>query len=182
MNRTQGGDHYGRLSIGLHWLMLALLVAVYAFIELRGLFPKGSDPREAMKAVHFMLGLAVLALASVRLAVRFGTTTPRIEPDPSRWQKVLAACMHAVLYLFMIGLPLVGWLLLSAKGKPIPFFGLELPALIAPDKDLAGRLKELHEVVATAGYFLIGLHAAAALFHHYLARDNTLQRMLPSRG
>ncbi|MNP75825.1 hypothetical protein D3C76_1729480 [compost metagenome] len=82
----------------------------------------------------------------------------------------------------MIGAPLAGWLILSAAGKPIPFFGLELPALIGPDKELAGQIKELHELAGTAGYWLIGLHAVAALFHHYVSRDNTLVRMLPGRG
>jgi superoxide oxidase len=70
---------------------------------------------------------------------------------------------------------------LSASGKPIPFFGLELPALLGPDKALAGDIKEVHETVAVLGYWLIGLHAAAALFHHYVRRDDVLRRMLPQR-
>ena len=53
---------YGSLSIGLHWLMFLLMIAVYATIELREFYPKGSDPREALKVWHFMLGLSVLAL------------------------------------------------------------------------------------------------------------------------
>ncbi|MGE5758408.1 MAG: cytochrome b, partial [Sideroxydans sp.] len=78
-------------------------------------------------------------------------------------------------------MPITGWLLLSATGKPVPFFGLELPALIGENKDLAKTLKDIHEFVGTAGYYLIGLHAAAALYHHYIVRDNTLLRMLPDR-
>ena len=181
MNWRNTTDRYGLLSIGLHWLMLLLIVAVYACIELRGLYPKGSDPREALKAWHFMLGLSIFVLVFLRLAVRLGTPVPRIVPDPSRWQKLSATFMHAGLYALMIGMPLVGWLLLSAEGKAIPFFGLEIPALIDQNKDLAGRLKEIHETAGTVGYFLIGFHAAAALFHHYFLRDNTLQRMLPSK-
>jgi cytochrome b561 len=76
----------------------------------------------------------------------------------------------------------LGWLVLSAAGKPIPFFGLELPALIAPNEELAKELKELHETVGTLGYWLIGLHAVAALFHHYVLKDNTLLSMLPKRS
>jgi cytochrome b561 len=76
-------------------------------------------------------------------------------------------------------MPLTGWLMLSAAGKPIPFFGLELPALIGENKALAKQIKEVHEFVGTTGYYLIGLHAAVALFHHYLRHDNTLTRMLP---
>ncbi len=72
-------------------------------------------------------------------------------------------------------------LLLSAAGKSIPFFGLQLPALIGESKSLADVIKEIHEIGGTVSYFLIGLHAAAALFHHYFVLDDTLRRMLPSR-
>jgi cytochrome b561 len=173
-------DRYGALSVGLHWFMLLLLVAVYACIELRELFPKGSEPREALKAWHFMLGLSVLSLVGLRLVARVMQPAPRIEPDPSTSQKLLAKLMHVMLYVLMIGMPIAGWLLLSAAGKPIPFFGLTLPALVDPSKSLADLIKEVHEVGGTVGYFLIGVHAAAALFHHYLKRDNTLRRMLPN--
>jgi len=53
MGLRNTADRYGSLSIGIHWLMLLLFIAVYAFIELREIYPKGSDPREAMKAWHF---------------------------------------------------------------------------------------------------------------------------------
>jgi cytochrome b561 len=172
---------YGSLSIGLHWLMLVLLVAVYACIELRQLYPKGSDPREALKLWHYMLGLSVLVLVWLRLAVHMIGPVPRIEPDPARWQKLLAKLMHVALYVLMIGLPLAGWLILSAEGKPVPFFGLELPALVGENKDLAKLVEEIHETAGVVGYWLIGLHAAAALFHHYVVRDDTLRRMLPYR-
>ena len=99
---------------------------------------------------------------------------PAIEPVPPRWQALLAKAAHFALYGLMIVLPLSGWLMLSAGGKPIPFFAWELPPLVAPSKSLARRLQEVHEAIASAGYALIGLHAAAALFHHYLLRDNTL--------
>jgi len=177
-----GTDRYGSLSIALHWLMLLLLVAVYATIELRGLFPKGSDPREAMKAWHFMLGLSVFVLVWLRLAI-YATAgpVPPVRPEPPRWQALAAKAMHVALYLFMVAMPLLGWLILSAEGKPIPFFGLNLPALTGENKQLAETVQEIHETVGEVGYWLIGLHAAAALFHHYFLRDNTLRRMLPSR-
>lgn len=162
--------------------MLLLIAAAYACIELKGNFPKGSDTRELLKQWHFMLGLSVLALLWLRLLARLIAPTPRIEPALPAWQAIPAQLMHAALYALMIGAPLAGWLILSAAGKPIPFFGLELPALIGPNKELAGQIKELHELAGTAGYWLIGLHAAAGLYHHYVARDNTLKRMLPGHN
>ena len=68
---------------------------------------------------------------------------------------------------------------MSAAGKPIPFFGLELPALVAADKALARQVLEIHETLALVGSGLVGMHALAGLYHHYVVRDNTLQRILP---
>lgn len=174
-------DRYGTFSIAMHWLMLALLVAVYACIELRELFPKGSDTREALKAWHFSLGLWVLLLVWLRLIVRITEPRPAPVPTQAGWQTAGAALMHAVLYVFMIGMPIIGWLLLSAEGKTVLFFGFRLPALTAESEDAAHRWEEIHETAGEIGYFLIGLHAAAALFHHYVQRDGTLRRMLPRR-
>ena len=125
-------QRYPFLSITLHWLMLLLLIAVYSCIELRELYPKGSDPREALKTWHFM-----------------------------------------------IIMPLAGWLILSAEGNIVPFWGLSLPSLVAENEPLAKTIEELHETTGMVGYYLIGLHAVAALFHHYVQKDNTLIRMLP---
>ena len=174
-------DRYSRWSIRLHWFMLLLLVAVYALMEFRGYFPKGSATRDLMKTWHFMLGLSVLILVVVRLVARIVGGVPPIHPAPVRWQANTAKLMHLALYLLMIGMPIVGWLTLSATGKPIPLFGLELPALLEKSKSLAHNFKEIHETAATVGYYLIGAHAAAALFHHYRQHDNTLLRMLPNR-
>jgi len=172
-------DRYHLASISLHWVMLALFIGVYASINLRELFDKGSVPRDALKSLHFMLGLLMFALVWLRLSMRAIYPAPRLQAVLPQWQAMAGKLAHLMLYAIMIGMPLLGWLILSAAGKPIPFFGLELPALIGPDKALAGQLKEIHEFVGTAGYFLIGGHAAAALFHHYVQRDNTLLRMWP---
>ena len=181
MNLKNSTLRYGSLSIGIHWLMLLLFIAVYGTIELRELFEKGSDPREALKTWHFMLGMLVFMLVWLRLAARLSGPTPAILPEPPGLQQLSSKLLHLALYLLMIGMPLTGWLMLSAAGKPIPFFGLELPALIGENKALAKQIKEVHEFVGTTGYFLIGLHTVAALYHHYIKHDNTLTRMLSGR-
>lgn len=180
-NGKSPASRYRTSSIGFHWLMLLLFVAVYASIELRQLFEKGSDPREALKTWHFMLGMLAFALAWLRLAARLSGPAPAIRPQPPRLQRLSSRLLHLALYVLMIGMPLTGWLVLSAAGKPIPFFGLELPALIGENKALAKELKGLHEAVGTTGYVLIGGHVVAALYHHYIKRDDTLMRMLPER-
>ena len=171
---------YNRWSIFLHWLMLLLFVLAYALIELRVLFDKGTPQRDLMKSLHFSVGLAIFVLVWLRLIARTLTPAPAIIPAPPAWQRAAAALVHLLLYAFMIGQPLLGWLVLSAAGKPVPFFGLTLPPLVAMDKPFAGTLEELHQTIGTFGYGLIGVHALAALVHHYVQKDNTLRRMLPS--
>lgn len=180
---TNSRDRYAGLSVGLHWLMLGLIAAVYAAIELRELFPKGSDPRELLKSAHYLLGLCVLALAVGRLGVRLlAGAPPPIEPVPSPWMRWSARAMVLALYGLMLAMPLMGLALLGADGKTLALFGQALPPLLAPDEGLAEVLEEAHETLGNIGYGLIGLHAAAALFHHYVRRDNTLARMLPRLG
>jgi cytochrome b561 len=179
MNWRNNSVRYGALSIGLHWLMLLLIAAVYACMELRFLAPRGSDFREGLKTWHFMLGLSVLLLVILRLAIRFyNGPKPPVMPRPPQWQEWLARAFHIALYALMLGMPLAGWLILSFAGKPVPFFGFELPARVAENKDLSKWVKEIHETAAVVGYYLIGFHASAALVHHYVFRDNTLRRML----
>lgn len=173
-------QRYATLSIILHWVMFLMLVAVYACIELRELYPKGSEPREALKTWHFMLGLSVFVLVWARLLTRWLKPTPEITPALPKWQQLIANIMHIALYILMIGMPIGGWLILSGEGKNIPFWGLNLPALIAENKSLAKDIEEIHETAGTVGYYLIGLHTLAGLFHHYVQGDNTLKRMLLS--
>lgn len=165
--------------IAMHWLMLVLLIAVFAFIELRELYPKGTETRELFKTFHFMTGLTVFLLVWIRLGFRALSKRPPVYPPISKWQHYVAMLTHTVLYLLMIAMPIAGWAILSAEGKPIPFWGLELPALIAENKELAHTIEELHETAGLVFYYTLALHALAALFHHNIVKDNTLRRMLP---
>lgn len=174
-------DRYSVASIALHWLMLFLIVGAYSAIEFREFFPKGSEPREALKSWHFMLGLSVLGLVWLRIAARLIWKTPHATEEGSAWQILAARLTHLALYVFMIGMPIAGWLILSAEGKPIPFFGWELPAIVGENKPLAEQIEEVHELGGNLGYWLIGIHAAASLFHHFVLRDRVLVSMMPRR-
>ena len=174
-------DRYSMASIALHWVMLALIVGAYAAIELREVFPRGSDPRDAMKAWHFMLGLSVLGLVWLRLAARLIWPAPKADVRVAPWRRVVAGTTHLALYVLMIGMPLAGWAILRAEGETVPFFGMELPPLFGTNNALAERVEEIHEIGGTIGYWLIGLHAAASLFHQLILRDRLINRMLPIR-
>lgn len=173
---------YPTTLIIIHWLTFIVLIGVYVCIEGREYFPRGSVERETMKSWHFMLGLSVFGLVWIRLLLRALTVTPAIEPPLPHWQVVFSKAVHGLLYLVMVAMPIGGWLILSGEAKPIPFFGFELPALIGPDKALAHSIEKVHKTVGTLAMYLIGLHTVAALFHHYIAHDNTLMRMLPGHG
>lgn len=168
---------YNFLSISLHWFMLLLLIAVYLSMELREIFPKGTPNYNDMKMWHYMLGLTVFILVWIRLLVHLVGKTPEIIPSPVNWQVKISKAVFVGFYVLMIGMPLSGWLMLSLGGKTIPYFGFELPALAIPDKGAKDFVEEVHEIAATVGYFLVGIHASAALFHHYIVKDNTLKRM-----
>ena len=163
--------------IALHWLMLVLIVGAYVTMEFSDVFPKDSPERIFMKTTHFSLGMSILFLVVVRIAVRLTTQTPPIVPAPNAKQELLAKLMHLAIYVFMFAMPILGWLILSSHGKSVPFWGLQIPAIMGENKEIGHLFHELHEVGATVGYFLLGLHAAAGLFHHYKMRDNTLLRM-----
>jgi cytochrome b561 len=181
MKTEDTSERYGRVTMGLHWLTFAVLIGVYACINLVEAYPEESSAADALQSWHFMLGLTVLILAAMRLASRVGRSTPAIAPPLPLWQARLAGAMHLALYGLIIIMPVLGWLTLSAAGKPIPFFGGWLPPLMAENSDMAHQLKEVHEVIGTMGYFLIGGHVFAGLFHHFITHDNTLFRMLPGR-
>jgi cytochrome b561 len=174
-------NRYGGLSIGLHWLMFFLIVGIYGCMELHEFYPRGSDIRQGLKHWHFMLGLSVFFLVWLRLLAKVWQVSPDISPDITKWQKLAAKGSHLVLYLFMLGMPIGGWLILSGEGENIPFFGLSMPPLMSENKDLAETIEDIHKLVGNIGYALIGLHAAVALFHHYIQKDNTLTRMLPGK-
>ncbi len=71
-----GGFRYGTALVAVHWFMALLMVAVFASIELRVLYAKGTEMRDFMKALHFMLGLGVLLMVTLRLAARWASPQP----------------------------------------------------------------------------------------------------------
>ena len=88
---------------------------------------------------------------------------------------------HLAIYLLFIALPLIGMVMMYWRGNPWYAFGLTMPYAPQSDFERVDTLKAIHEWLANAGYFVIGLHALAALLHHYWWKDNTLLRMMPRK-
>lgn len=168
---------YSPISVYLHWLMFILFIGAYATIELRGVFERGSEAREVIKTAHYLFGLSIFVLVWVRILGRLVTPTPDREKY-SAFQQWSAKLMFVALYTLMIVMPLLGWALVSAEGHTISIFGWSLPSLLSEDKELAHQIEDIHVTIGTVGYFLIGIHSLAALFHHYIKLDETLLRIL----
>jgi cytochrome b561 len=162
----------------IHWMTLLAVLAAVALAFGRD-WVSDDDLTEAMLTWHRSSGIAVLTLTLLRLALR------PFSPGPTHAMSPLARLAskgaHLLMYGFLIGMPMVGWLMSNAHGAAVSIGSLHLPTLLARDHDLADTLGEFHEAGAFAFMALIGLHAAAALWHHHFQKDNVLRSMWRSR-
>ena len=163
----------------LHWGIAVLMVLAYVFILGRENFERGSEARLAMVQAHFWIGLAILALMLPRLLLAFSRPAPAVSPPLPTWQAVPAKALHLLLYAMLIAQPLLGLFTAWTDGKEIfiPFTSVALPALMAESESLAHQFEDIHKLVGDAFYWVVGLHVLAALYHHFLRRDDTLRRM-----
>lgn len=170
---------YTTLAIALHWTVAALIFCAFPL----GLYMsdlKLSPLKLQLVSYHKWLGVTIFLLVLVRLAWRATHTPPALPASIAAWQQRAAHGLHHLLYVLMLGIPVSGWLMSSAKGVPVVYLGLvRLPDLVGKDKALGNALQTLH---ASLNYVLLGLvflHIAAALKHQFIDRDDTLSRMLP---
>jgi cytochrome b561 len=173
--------HYTRTAVALHWAVAGLILA--------GLFMGWtmtdmdiSPLRVRVYNYHKWVGITVLSLALFRLAWKLWHRAPPLPAMP-RWQQVSAVAAHGLLYVLMLAVPLAGWIYSNAAGFRVVYLGkLPLPNLVERDKELAATWVQIHGKLAMSLAVLVGLHVLAALQHHFLARDNTLRRMLTWRA
>ena len=173
MSRTQ----YHPASVFLHWLVFLLVVAAFITIELKGQFPKGSEARDLCKSIHGVFGQLIFLAMIIRLAIRKIYGVP--QPMNSRLLLThLAKAMHLLLYTLLLISPIFGILYFQYAGKEIHFFGLVWPQFVTPNPEMKKLVEGIHEFLGNSLYFLIGIHALAALWKHYVVKDDTLRRML----
>ena len=174
-------EQWGTVSKVLHWLVV-LLILLMAWIGLRmGDMPNGPD-KIASYALHKSVGITILMLVIARIGWRFYAGAPDGVPGTPRWQERIASLTHLALYALLLAMPLSGWILNSASGFPLQWFGLvNLPAIADKDHDLHELAEGIHEWLFWAMVTLVVMHAAAAFYHHLVQRDATLTRMLPAR-
>ncbi|MHB8915428.1 MAG: cytochrome b [Thiobacillus sp.] len=162
--------------IALHWLTALAVITAYI---------TSGNPAEAKNSLdyitgqtHVLSGLAVFALLALRLPLRLLLGTPPAEPV-SRWQQRAAGVTHFALYGLMLLVPLAGWAALAQETDAFTLGGgVSLPLLDA-HLTWVELLGEAHQTLGNIFIWLAGLHAVAALAHHYVLRDATLVRMAP---
>jgi len=132
--------------------------------------------------LHRSLGVTVFVLTVFRLAWRWHAQIPSLPADLPAIQKVAARITEYVLYALMLVQPMLGLLHTNARGRRVDLYFLgALPPIVGPDRLLATQTIAAHDLVAYILLAVIGLHAAAALFHHFVRRDEVLRAMLPHR-
>lgn len=179
MRIRNDADHWGAVSLGLHWLTVVMVVGL-ALVGLLMQELPSSPAKVQVYAVHKSFGLTVLGLTVLRLLWRLVGGTPEPAPGMPRWQRLAASGSHAALYLVLLAMPLSGWLFNSAAGFPLTWFGqFALPRLSGYDPGVKEFAKEAHETLFLVLAAIVTVHALAAFKHHYLDRDRTLARMLP---
>ena len=170
---------YTRSAILLHWLT-ALLVIVT--------FPLGIYVHELafspfklqLVSYHKWIGVTIFLLTVVRLVWRALHRPPPLPGTIPVWQQRAAHGLHHLLYLLLLFIPVSGWLMSSAKGVPVVYFGLvQLPDLVGKDKELGDMLQEIHEALNLGMLLLVIMHIAAAFKHQFLDKDSLMLRMSP---
>ena len=170
---------WGAVAKTFHWL-IAILILVQGAIGLT-MVDLGMTPAKVkVFALHKSIGLTILALALLRLAWRLGQRVPRDPPMP-RWQRLAARASHFLLYVLILALPLSGWLFNSAANFPLEWFGVvHVPSLTRGlDPALKAWALRAHVVLFWTLIGVVVVHVAAALWHHFVQRDEVLTRMLP---
>jgi cytochrome b561 len=172
-------DRYDAVSRFFHWTMAGLIVVVFAMGLLVDALPRSAEA--AFVNVHMLLGLLILALYAGRLGWRWRHKPPPADPTLGRFIDATSRLGHVGLYALMIATPLVGLALIFFRGRGIDFYVFQIPSPIAASRAVSRPMKGVHEWAAYALVGLAALHAAAALWHHFVRRDGVLQRMLPAR-
>ncbi|WP_417780558.1 cytochrome b [Stutzerimonas xanthomarina] len=178
MQWRNSSSNYGLVSITMHWVVAVAVVVLFALgYWMVGLTYYSSWYRTAPD-IHKSIGLLLLALMVLRVIWRFLNRGPAPLANHGQMTRLATKVGHGVLYLGLFAVMISGYLISTADGRSISVFGwFEVPALVTsiPDQeDIAGLI---HEYLAWGLVIFSGLHALAALKHHFIDRDSTLKRM-----
>jgi cytochrome b561 len=173
---AEPASRYDGFSILLHWLTAALVVILWTLGQTIDWFPKGA-PKIDARSVHIVLGATLGIVIIVRLLWRAGSGR-KLPSAESGWLGLAAKAVHYGLYALVAATVVLGIFNAWQRGDVL-FNVYTIPRLVPGDLALKRTLEGLHGDFADIVLIVAGLHAAAALAHHYLLRDGVLRRMLP---
>jgi cytochrome b561 len=171
---------WGSLSRLFHWVIVALIITQFVLANMAEGLPLGLA-KLATLARHKSVGITILGLAVLRLLWRlYNRNSPPLPANLKPHERGLAHLTHYGLYLLLFAMPLSGWMMSSAKNYPVSWFGFfTLPNLVQPDEGVFEFMKATHGVLAGTLVVITALHVLAALYHHFMKKDDVLKRMLP---
>lgn len=174
MRVRNSAERFGAIAQALHWIVVLGIISSWIVAE-----AAEGDERGDLMALHRSIGVTIFALAALRVVWRLVDQRPDWPSAMAGWERRLARFTHVLLYALLFAIPLTGWLLSSAEGDPVTWFGLfELPPVTAGADD---ALEDLHEVLFNVLVAAAAVHALAALKHHFINDDGVLRSMLPKR-
>jgi cytochrome b561 len=170
---------YGAVAQLFHWLTVALVGTAY-FVS-----PGGREDRiysaafDVARQTHETIGILVFGLVLLRIVWRLLEPTP--EPPPmAPWMRYSATAAHLGLYALLLAIPLTAIAGAWLEAHPLTIFGIgNIGPLLPQAHDLGQSIAGIHTILGNVIIWLAGLHAAAALFHHFILRDSILTSMLP---
>jgi cytochrome b561 len=170
-------SHYDKPLIALHWLMALLIVGLYAV----GLSVDSFDKplRPTIINAHAVFGLLLLTLIVPRLLLRLTRASPPYPASMGLLFQRAAAAGHALLYLLMMAVPLVGIPTFLWRGRALDLGLFQIPAPFEANRDIAHQFGEVHEYLAHALILVAAGHVLIALYHQFVLRDGILSRMKP---
>ena len=166
-------ERYDCRTIALHWLSAAAILTMWLLEQFYGFFPR--PQRYLVLSTHISLGVILVVLIAARLSWRFGGGRKLPPADPGLPGKA-AVGVHHLLYLLIIVTICLGLIIEAARGDFV-YHLVQLPILLDMTKDFREQLVDYHALAADSLIVFAGLHAAAALWHHFVKRDGVLMRM-----
>jgi len=129
--------------------------------------------------IHESIGVTIWIVTLARLGWRLGHPVPPLPADLPRALRIAARANHTAFYLWLLTMPVVGFVATNAWGFPLRWFGLiPLPDPVGKNVPLAEALTTIHQMMAWILIAMIILHVGAALWHQFIRRDGTLRKML----